>query len=524
MRRGEIAHTLSRGGFYITVEQLAALLSGIIYTVVVLRWLGPYAYGVLALALALAGLATIGAGNFEMFLERYAAEYRARGEHATLARAHRLALGLKLALGLLSGLALWAASGWLARRFGLHDLERLLPALLPLVLSDAFNTTSRATLFGMQQFGWLAGVALAFHAAKIAMVLVLWSLGRGVLALALGLGLLALAQGLLATLVPLWMLRGPARSEGAPPARSLLGTMSRYCMPLLGARIAFLSGQNLSKVVLGKLFTPELLGYFTFAFQTVERFVTLVYSLPYALLPSFTQLVALGERDRLRWVTGQAFRLIGVAAAAITVLIFVFAPELTLWLAGPRFAPAVPLLRILALVPWVRTAHQPLTMLLQATRRPGAVFGLALVKLAGEFGCYFLLIPALGLAGAGWANWIGAALAFLGALAWTSLTLPEGRGERWLHYGLTVLLVVPLLLAGLWLDAHLHPGWAGLLKLGLLPLLLLGVFALGLINAHDLEKVQGLALPAAWMARARDRLVRGGYSLLRATSLREAGP
>src|SRR5215510_1826182 len=86
VRRGEIAQTVSRGGFYITVEQMAGLVSGIVYTVVVLRWLGPYAYGVLALAMALAGLATIGAGNFEMFLERYAAEYQARGEYATLAR------------------------------------------------------------------------------------------------------------------------------------------------------------------------------------------------------------------------------------------------------------------------------------------------------------------------------------------------------------------------------------------------------------------------------------------------------
>ena len=108
MKRGEIAQSVSQGSFFISVEQLAALVSGLVYSVVVLRWLGPYAYGVLTLALALAGLATMGAGNFEMFLERYAAEYRARGQDATLARAHRVALGLKLGFGLASGLGLWA--------------------------------------------------------------------------------------------------------------------------------------------------------------------------------------------------------------------------------------------------------------------------------------------------------------------------------------------------------------------------------------------------------------------------------
>jgi O-antigen/teichoic acid export membrane protein len=515
VKRGEIAHSVSRGSFYITVEQVAALLSGLVYTVVVLRWLGPYAYGVLALALALAGLATMGAGNFEMFLERFAAEYEARGERGKLARAHRLALSLKLALSVVAGAALWALAPFLAGQFQLGDLERLLPALVPLVLSDAFNTTSRATLFGMQRFAWVAAIAVGFHLAKILMVLVLWSLGRGVLALCLGLGGLALLQGLCSTLVPLWLLaRGPTDPE-SPPLRTLLRPVFSYCRPMLGARLAFVSGQNLSKVVLGKLFDPELLGYFTFAFQTVERFVAVVYSLPSSLLPAFTQLVTRGERDRLRWVVGQSFRLISVVAAGLSLILFVFAPELTRWLAGPRFEPAVPLLRILAFVPWVRTAQQPLTMLLQALRRPGAVFGLASIKFVVEFGCYFLLIPVLGLAGAGWANWAGAMVAFLGAMVWVGLLVPEGRGERWRHYALTGLWVLPLMGAGLVIDREAHAPWAAGLKLALLPAALLGVFLAGLVNAHDLEKVQGLRLPAGWMVKLRDGLVRGGYTLLR---------
>jgi O-antigen/teichoic acid export membrane protein len=521
MKRGEIAHSVSRGGFYITLEQLSVLLSGLVYSIVVLRWLGPYAYGVLALALAIAGLATIGAGNFEAYLERYAAEYQARGEFATLVRAHRLALGLKLALAAVSGAVMWALAGWLAHHFGLNDLLVLLPALLPLVLSDAFSTTARATLFGMQRFGSMALVGLLFHAAKILMVLVLWSMGRGVLALALGLGLLTLAQGLLATLVPLWYLRGPARGQTAPASRTLLKPMLAYCTPLLGARIAFLSGQNLSKVVLGKLFDPEQLGYFTFAFQTVDRFVALLYSLPYALLPPLTKLVTMGDRDRLRWVFGQAFRLISAAAALLSAAILLFAPELTRWLAGPRFEAAAPLLRVMALVPWVRTAQQPLTMLLQALRRPGSVFALALLRFAVEFGGYFALIPVLGTPGAAWAHWAGAAVSFLAALAWTDVLLPEGRGERWRHYGLTTVLLAPLVLAGLWIDAEASGALAFAIKLLLVPLGLLGVFALRLITAHDLEKVQGLKLGDGWPGRLRDHAVRGGYSLLRVTSVRE---
>jgi hypothetical protein len=139
--------------------------------------------------------------------------------------------------------------------------------------------------------------------------------------------------------------------------------MLAYCTPLLGARLTFISGQNLGKIVLGKLFDLTQLGYFSFAFQTVERFVELASTLSSALMPSLTQLVARGERDRMRWVFDQAFRLIQVVAGALSLMLFVFAPELTRWVGSPLFAPAVPLLRILALAPLARTAHLPLNMM-----------------------------------------------------------------------------------------------------------------------------------------------------------------
>ena len=104
MRRGEIAHSVSRGAFYLAIEKVAALLSGTAYFALLLRWVGPTNYGTMILALSFAGLATIVTGNFETYLERFAAEYQARNSLATLRRAHLLALTLKLALGVVAAL------------------------------------------------------------------------------------------------------------------------------------------------------------------------------------------------------------------------------------------------------------------------------------------------------------------------------------------------------------------------------------------------------------------------------------
>src|SRR5262249_20187050 len=156
-----------------------------------------------------------------------------------------------------------------------------LPILTVLVICDGFSTASRATLFGIQQFRWVSLLAVLFHIAKTLLVGALWASRQGLMALAVGMAALTALQGLAPACVPAWILRQARDPEDVdvklgPLVRSIFS----YCMPLLGARVTFTSGQNLSKIILGKLFTATELGYFSFAFQTVERFVEVVHTLP----------------------------------------------------------------------------------------------------------------------------------------------------------------------------------------------------------------------------------------------------
>ncbi|MGH7730970.1 MAG: lipopolysaccharide biosynthesis protein [Candidatus Eiseniibacteriota bacterium] len=527
MKPGEIAHSVSRGAFYLAVERVAALLSGTLYFALLLRWMGPTKYGIVTLALSFVGLASMATGNFEMYLERYAAEHEAHGRFLTLRRAHRLALALKLGLGVLAGAILSLLAPLLAHHFDSPELGAIVPVVAFIVACDGLSTTGRAVLYGLQRFRLICAVSVAFHVAKTVMVGTLWWAQKGLVELAVGLAVITALQGLVQTVAPMWMLRharDPAAGadEGPPLAGGLLRAMMAYCTPLLGARVAFLSGQNLSKVVLGKLVGLAELGFFSFAFQTVERFVELAHTLPAALLPSLTKLVATGERDRLRWVFDQAFRLIQAGACALSLGLFLFAPELTRWVASPMFVPAVPLLQIMALVPLARTAQQPFTMVFQALRLPGTVLTLTLIKVAVEFSCYFALVPALRLAGAGWANLAGATIAFAGAHFALRRTLPEGSGARARASLLGLVLVVPLLAAGLAIDAALDGAAAAACKLLLAPLAVAGAFALGLVTPYDLEKVSSLPLSAAWMRRMRDAAVAVGDRLARVVALRRS--
>jgi O-antigen/teichoic acid export membrane protein len=504
MKPGEIARAVSRGVFYLAIEKVVALLSGTLYFALLLRWMGPTKYGIITLALAFAGLATLAAGNFEVFLERYAAEYLAHGRFATLRRAHLIALSVKLALGVLAAILLAALAPWLAHQFSMPELAVLLPVLTALVITDGFATTARATLFGLQRFRWVSALAVLFHVAKTAMVGLLWWSHKGLYELAAGLAVLSLAQGALMAVVPLVMLRGGRDLAGAPtPPLELLRSMVRYCLPLLGARAAFTSGQNLGKVVLGKLLDAEHLGYFSYAFQTVERFVELFSVLSTSLLPSLTHLVARHERERLCHVFDQAFRLVQVTAMLVSVGLVVFATEITQLVASAMFLPAVPVLRILALVPLVRTAQQPFTSLFQAMRQPATVLRLALLKFVVEVVGVVVMVPAMGVPGAGWANLAGALAAFAGALVAGDRLLPEGTGERLRAVVPSLTLAAVLLAGGLAFERFLPPVPGLIARAMLFPIALVAILRLRLVTPYDFEKLASLPLSWEWLRKVR---------------------
>ena len=536
MKRGEIARHVTRGAFFLALEKTAALLSGMVYFALLLRWLGPTNYGMLTLALAIAGLASISTGNLEVFLERYAAEYLARGRHDLLHRAHAIALGIKVGLGVLAAGVLLALAPMLAVQFKMEQLAVLLPILTVTVATDGFATTGRSMLFGLQRYEWVSGLALIFHVVKVLMVGTLWWAKQGLVSMAVGLAAMAVAQAVLMSAAAWALARraAPVPEEhvdplaadappAAPPAAgdrgdnaSLVRQMFAYCLPLLGARAAFLSGQNLGKVLLAKVLDATQLGYFTFAFQTIERFVELAYTLPSSLLPSLTHLVALEERERLGYIFDQAFRLVQVAACTLSWAVFAFAPELTLGVGSALFLPSTNMLRVLALVPIARTAQQPLTMLFQAMRRPGSVLTLALIKLVVELSCYFLIVPRLGGMGAAWANLAGAVASFVMALWFTGQLLPETAPERSAVVTRSLLVTVPLVLIAWSLSmTNAHSVLTVIARASLVVPAVVALFALRLITRYDLEKLSALQLHSPFARRARDIVVRAADPMAR---------
>src|SRR5262249_56521694 len=235
-----------------------------------------------------------------------------------------------------------------------------------------------------------------------------------------------------------------------------------------------------------------------------------------ARVPWLTHLVAVEERERLGYVFDQAFRLVQVAACALSWSVFAFAPELTVGVGSAMFLPSMNMLRVLALVPIARTAQQPLTMLFQAMRQPGSVLTLALIKLGVELACYFLIVPRLGGMGASWANLAGALASFVTALVLAGRLLPETAGERVGGVLRALLVTMPMLpLAWLLSSAPGHTSLTLVLRAALVLPALVALFALRLITRYDLEKLSALQIRWPMARRARDLVVRAADPMAR---------
>ena len=512
MKRGEIARNVTRGAFFLAVEKVAALISGMVYFALMLRWLGPTIYGILTLATSVTGFAAMLTLNFEVFLERYAAEYESRGRLDLVTRALGLSMALKVGLGLVASAVVLGLAPHLATQFNVPQLTELLPVMVAMVACDGLYTTGRSLLFGIQRFEWVGGLSLIFHIAKTVMVGLLWWSKQGLMAMAFGLTVITVVQAVLFAGTAWFIMSRAPRTRRTPEQDEADGPMLRqmmgYCLPLLGARAAFISGQNLGKLVLAKFIDATQLGYFTFAFQTIERFVELVYALPSVLLPSLTHLVAREERERLAWVFEEAFRLVQVAACAVAWGVFTFSPELTRYIGSPLFMPSLGMLQVLALVPIARTAQQPLTMMFQAMRRPGVVFALALVKLGVELSCYFLFVKRLGGLGAAYANLAGAVTSYLVALVLGGFVIPELAWRRAGAVVRALMLTLPMLGVSMLIMQDVPSLlWSITLRALLMVPALLAILALGLVTSHDLEKLSSLKVREPWLARLRDVVV-----------------
>ena len=118
--------------------------------------------------------------------------------------------------------------------------------------------------------------------------------------------------------------------------KGLLVKNWRFTSGMIGISLVTIFLTQLDKIILSKMLTLEMFGYYMLAFSVASVLVSLVNPVHSALFPRFSQLVAAGSEAEISELYHKGCQLVSVIILPIAVTLVFFAEELlTLWVGDP---------------------------------------------------------------------------------------------------------------------------------------------------------------------------------------------
>jgi O-antigen/teichoic acid export membrane protein len=246
-----------------------------------------------------------------------------------------------ISVGLGMAAAMYGAAPWIARFYAqpiLTGLTRLLALNLFIGAcgSVQFALLSRRLDFKTQ---WKVGMAATAVSGAVAVTLA-WR-GWGVWSLAIQANISALITTLLVWMLVSWR---PSAKASIKSLRSMFGFGSR----VLATGLLNTVFDRVQLLLIGKVFGPADLGYYTRAYSTQQlpasQLQTIVSKVT---IPLFSTIAH--DRERLKAVMRKCMTTIGAVVIPMMVGLALMAKPVVMVLFGAKWLPCVPYLRILAL-------------------------------------------------------------------------------------------------------------------------------------------------------------------------------
>jgi len=249
------------------------------------------------------------------------------------------------AFNICSGLAMAGLIFWAAPAIGRFYKQPILTGLTRLMALNLFLSALGSVQFALLsrqldfKTPWKAGMVATGISGAVAVVLA-WR-GWGVWSLAIQANISALISTLLVWLLVPWR---PSSKPSLHSIRKLFAFGSR----ILGQGLMSTVFDRVQLLLIGKVFGPADLGYYTRAYSTQQMpasvFQTVVSKVTF---PMFSTIA--GDRVRLKAAMRKCMTTIGAVVMPMMVGISLMAKPIVLVLFGAKWLPCVPYLRILAL-------------------------------------------------------------------------------------------------------------------------------------------------------------------------------
>lgn len=404
MSEARTSARLTRGALSSVGVDLALAAAALVAAPIMVRTLGPHAYGIYVLVTVLAGQLGFLQLGLAPAVTRRVAEARGTGDAGCVRATEQVAWLLAAASALLLAIAFWVGGpAFFARVGGIAGST--LVAAAAAVAAQPIVGVSQAVLLGRERFTALATVRLVQGLARTVAGVAVVLAGGGVAAVLVAqavLDLTAAFAGALTGREP-----GVAASPRAGAARGLLA----LGLPFAASGILAALLVDGEKLAIGWARSLDQLTYYAVPYGAVFRLAIVPAALATVLAPRLSALSAAGRVDDAVLLVRRTTRVTAAILIAAAAPLAACAPEwLGLWL-GADFAHRADVsARLLLVAVVVNGIASPACTVVRAGGRPGALVIAYAAELPLHIVAVYALVRGWGIAGAAGAWLLRAAL------------------------------------------------------------------------------------------------------------------
>lgn len=392
--------TIAKGGGISLIGALSAIVTSVIYQLLIARMLGPSKVGILNLGVSVASLVgVLVVFGLDKSVIRFVAKYSSLGDQAREMGAIRTSIRVLLISIVIVTPIFWGGADLLAKN--VFNKPELTPILKVLALSTPFIAATSLLMAITQavkrmEFRPLVQ-QISVPALKILFaVIAIYALGRSSLSIAYAILISAIGG----TVLSIIAVRRVYRSRGSFNTSIPIGReMFHFTWPFLFTGLINRTNVQTETLVLGGLSTSDQVGIYTVGLKATVFITVFLDALNMIFAPIISELYTKGGKSELsrqfKVVTRWAFTL----SLPIALVMFFLAPEI-MGIFGPEFVVGASVLRMLAISQLIYVATGPVALMLSMTDYPRLNLINAILTVCVSLVFDYALIPRYGAYGA----------------------------------------------------------------------------------------------------------------------------
>jgi O-antigen/teichoic acid export membrane protein len=380
-------------------SRLIRQVFGIASSILIVRTLGKFDYGVYALLVSIMGFAAaIGRGGLAEAMLRYLPELKVKEAGAamrsllwTVVRFEAIIGGVVLIIG-------WLFRVQLADLFRQPELASLMAVTMGVAFFEVYNETLTQSAIALYETMTLAIASLVASVVTLAALVALFWLDWGVVGVlvATSVGHLAGAVLLLRRILQRTRAGSQESTYSIHPRR-----LFNYALPFLGINVMVLITWRQSETMfLTYFWTPVEAGLFDIAYRLPQRMLEFVPGAIYPLVMAGFSEALTRDADGMRRGIVAYFKLLFALVAPISIFGMLYADRVIQVMYGSEMAAAGPLCQVFFLVFMSSFFGTPLSMAIYAVEKTWVNMLFYAVSTVIIVGLDLVMIPAYGLWGA----------------------------------------------------------------------------------------------------------------------------